>query len=544
MANRETLENAEELIRCAESFDYFCDHFVQIQDKASGKPIPFDRFGCQRRISDLLVARKWLVCLKARQLGITWLAAAYCLWRMLFRRMFTACVVAQNRLYAKDFLIRVKFIYARLPAWMRIPVATDSVYQFSLNHGEGEDSELRVLAGGDKAGRSLTGDLIILDEHAFVPEAKVTREGCEPSVECSHGQIVAISTSNGPFGDFYELFMGAPENRYEPVFLKWSERPGRDQAWYAALVEQHQDNPLFVPREYPSTPAEAFLYAEGRCFPAFDPESHVRLWEDLPYHKGQADLYRAIDFGNVAAFVCIWLAHWPDARPGFSIDPECTNSIRELLGYHFQPLDTTTGRDRPAKVGDHVPDALRYAVMQYAMEGHVHLYRELYVEDSAAAHRTDLTDLAEIHEMSGWIEARPDERVRYKPGPRGERFEGTVADPSMKKTIELYCANDLICEGYIRRKEHNARDDVMNGINAVNLLMDGSGFIRKSPAFTAEQLRERQVERTLGRPRGPLPTAGSLQDAALRQISRENVARRHRQRQRSGAAMMSRYRPY
>lgn len=29
-------------------------------------------------------------------------------------------------------------------------------------------------------------------------------------------------------------------------------------------------------REYPSSAEEAFLYAEGRCFPGFDPQRHIQ----------------------------------------------------------------------------------------------------------------------------------------------------------------------------------------------------------------------------------------------------------------------------
>jgi len=542
LRKKKVTKSQEDLIlEAAKSFDVFCDKYVWIQDKRTRRAIQFDRFPCQRRVSTHLAEGKWLVCLKARQLGITWLSAAYCLWRLIFHRMFSSCVIAQNRKYAQDFVRRVKFMYMRLPEFLKIRLAADTKYEFALDHGPGDESELRVIAGGDTAGRSLTADLIVFDEQARIPGCKETREACEPSLEVAGGQSVVISTSAGPYGDFYELYVGAPENGYEPVFLKWSERPGRDEEWYTKIAAKHLDNPLFMPREYPDSPAEAFLYAEGRCFPSFDPQKHVRTWSDLPYQKPDADLYRAIDFGAVSAFVCLWLAHWRSAPPGFSVDPDCPNSIREILGYHYEPVGKS-GRDKPVKLDDHVPDALRYLVVQYCLEGHLHLYRELYIENSAASRRTDLSDIADIQRLSGWIEAAPHERCRWKPGSDGETYFATVTDPSLGKTIELYNENDLICEGFVKPKGVAPRDVILDGIRRCNLLFDGTHYIRKQPVLTAEQLRERTIEEQLSRGPKFRLASGDLQEAAFREAARRDLLIRRRTR--NSGYWMGRYRPY
>lgn len=535
-------ERAREILRITEDFNYFCDNYLWIQDKTIRRPIRFARYDCQREMSDHLVAGEWIICLKARQLGITWLVAAFCLWCLITRPMFTACVIAQNRFYAKGFISRVKFMYGLLPKWFQLPLSADSRYEFGIAHHLGEESELTVAAGGDTAGRSLTGDLIVFDEHARIPEAKETREACEPSLEVAGGQAVIISTSAGPYGDFYEQYQQAGESEFHAMFFGWWERPGRDKEWYRKQEVKHKADPLFVAREYPSNVKQAFMQAAGRCFPAFGVESHVCGWDGLPFKKENTDLYRAIDFGTVAAFACLWVAHCESAKSGFTVDPDCVNTIREFLAYHYDPK-ARGDRDRPApKQSDHTCDALRYLIVGNGLQGHVHVYRELYVENAAALGRTDLTDILDIHRMSGWVEAEPHEKMRFKPGLDAEQFAGTVTDPSLAKTIELYNVNDLFCNGYRQPLGMSSKDRIVDGVKYVNLLIDATKEIQKRVVKTEEQLREHAVmkprEHTLG------GECATLQEAAYRDIAKESVRAKRRMREKRGKRLMERYRPF
>jgi len=181
--------------------------------------------------------------------------------------MFTACVIQQNKDYARDFLRRIRFVYKRLPAWLQRPVVSDSRFELTFLSTSGEENVLRVIAGGDAAGRSLTADLTVFDEHARIPEAQSMRDGCEPALEVAKGQCIILSTSVGPHGDFYDVWRLAPANGYEPVFFGWRERPSRDEAWYARTAEKHKSNPSYMAREYPSSAEEAFLYARGKVLP-------------------------------------------------------------------------------------------------------------------------------------------------------------------------------------------------------------------------------------------------------------------------------------
>lgn len=473
----ESAPKVVDAVKVGQDFGRFCESCVCIQDKQTRGAVPFEPYDCQLELTEALLRGDWIICLKPRQIGATTLLAVFVAWRVITMPMFQVLVLQQNRDYAKNFLQRVRFIHRHLPDWLRVETSSDSRYELTFDHGRGQESELRVLSGKDAAGRSFTADLVIVDEHAYVPNASEARQGCEPTLETTGGQMVCLSSSAGPHGDFYDVWKGAPDNGYMPIFFPYDAHPNRDSAWYAKKKHQKKSDPLYMPREYPRNPEEAFKHAEGRCFPMFDPLRHARTFADIQLPKETADLFRAIDFGAVNAFACIWIAHYPGEPPGFTVDPSCVNLIREFSSYRFERnrrADRLQMVERPVKRDDHTVDALRYACMSYSFCGHVHVYRELYVEDSVGKGRTDMHDLMDIHAMSGWVEADDEDDCCWKPGPDGEDFQATICDKNQLKTIELFCMNDLPCDFFRKPRGVPMGGQVLDGIARINLLIDGT----------------------------------------------------------------------
>lgn len=483
-------------VAVAEDFDLFCESCAYIQDKKTRRAALFSRYDCQLELTKALVRGDWVICLKPRQIGATTLLAVYVAWKLVTEPMYQVLVLQQNRDYAKNFLQRVRFIHRNLPKWLRIKISSDSRYELSFDHGKSKESELRVLSGKDAAGRSFTADLVIVDEHAYVPNAQEARQGCEPTLEMTGGQMVCLSSSAGPQGDFYTVWKGAPENGYTPIFFPYDAHPDRDQAWYDETKERKKTDPLYMPREYPRTPEEAFKHAEGRCFPMFDSLRHARTFADIKLTKDGAELHRGIDFGAVHAFACVWIAHYPGEPAGFTVDPSCVNVIREFSAYRFERRSRTMLQgvvERPVKRDDHTVDAVRYACMTYSFSGHVHIYRELYIEDSVGKGRTDLHDLVDIHQMSGWIEGEDGDECHWKPGPDGEDFQGTICDRNQMKTIELFCMRDLPCTYYVKPRGVPMGGQILDGIARLNLLIDGTSDYgkRHDPDFDPTAFSDR-----------------------------------------------------
>lgn len=485
------LDVEAEIRRCADGYDgfiYWCRTYVRIVDKRSRRLIPFELFALQSSVARDLFDGLWLWILKARQLGLTWLIAAYCLWMATFRPGFQALVLNQSLPYAVDFLDRVKLMYSQLPSFLRSKLAKSN--DRMIRFGTGDMSEIRALAGSKKSARSMTADLLVADEAAYIEYLDMALAAATPALEIAGGQIVGLSTSDGPTGAFYETFEAArvnPDDRgvgangFKPIFFSWRERPGRDEAWYARESARFAHlGPHHVKHEYPDTPDEAWEYAEGKVYAQFENDRHVGRIE-IP---DSADRYRAIDWGaSNSPHVCLWLAHIP-GPPGFLIHPDCRELIREMHAYRWEE-----GTGRARKEDDHGPDALRYACVTFDLTGTVYVYRERYVYGGAGLGMTDLHDIRAIHEMTGW-ELGPDQYT-WQPsrGGSAERIQATVADRSQPKSIALYCQHGIPCVGNRAPRKPRGTDAIGNprqyeivaGIKHVAMLIDARMEIRRLP---------------------------------------------------------------
>jgi len=493
-------------------FRRFCERHCKIQDKDTLEILPFVWFVGQEIIAGDLVAYTWLWLLKGRQLGITWLIAAYVLWRITYHNLMTVSVLFQERKYAEAFIYRIRFMRNRLPRVFRKEITTDNKQQLEFKADENE-GEILALVGSAKAGRSLTGDIVIIDEADYVEGLDETMQALIPMLsgkEARRGQLIGLSTASGPGGRFHDTWVetygefgeklekidevrdsennllaqsGTGPSGFKAVFLSWRCRAGRDDAWYAEQDKllTKAGGPKATKREHPNTPEEAFEYAAGRIYGAFHRFQHVGDI-DIPT---TAERYRAIDWGQTESpFVCLWIAHVP-GDPALLVSPKCPNTVREMLAYRYDP-------DKPdeiLKTDDHCPDALRYAVVTYDLKGLVYVYREEYIEDPVGRDETVASLGVKMHEKSGW-EQDPDARDAWVPGRFAELYDGTVADRSWGLVIQSLNKMNLSIQGHkaIKRpsgkpdksaRKHleafdAAKGEVKDGIELVRLLVAGT----------------------------------------------------------------------
>ena len=251
--------------KCHEDPFYFISTYARIgADDGSGL-IPFDLFDYQRDLLGKFLSDKSLIILKARQLGITELVAAYTIWRTL-KPTITAIVISQDDPAAKEFLRRARVIWENLPPWLKVP-AVD----------EGKTSTLELVNGSrilpfpatERAGRSFTAQILVLDEWAQQLHQEEIYAAASPIIKSSNGQIIGVSTARG-VGNFYaRQWRKAQEGRgMTPVFIPWHARPGRTQEWYDRATEDYE--PWQVAQEFPATAEEAFRLS-GR--PRFDQDA-------------------------------------------------------------------------------------------------------------------------------------------------------------------------------------------------------------------------------------------------------------------------------
>ncbi|MCZ7645283.1 MAG: hypothetical protein M5U26_08365 [Planctomycetota bacterium] len=469
-------------------FAYWLTTYCWIEDKETHKRLRFKPWPAQREIGRELCAKRWLLLLKARRLGFTTLLEAYAVWRVTFFRMYRVIAIFQEKEYAQEFLQRCKAIMENLPSWQRHVATKDNVRLLAFNaHQHG--SSLKAVASSKKAARSLDADLVLFDEAAFHGYLGEALRAAIPAAEQGGGQLVLMSTSDGPHGAFFEQFdkrwkeqlaypkrkrprarrhgaaaptrgtrrsaPGTRNSRWRAIFFPWHARPGRDEAWREALKADCED-PLLFKREYPATVEEAWEAAEGRVYPLFAlDERFVRRFKLEP----DWPRWRGIDWGGVDPFVCLWAAEIPGAGAGLTVDPACRELLRELIAYRFGE------NDQPLDEDNHGPDALRYLVVSAkrdGLRGHVHVYRELYVKNSAASGLSP-ADLA----------------ARVKLLSTGERFERSYADRSRPDSILLFsqCGVPTLPHRHLKGPRGG---EIIQGIARVAALVkataDGSGL--------------------------------------------------------------------
>lgn len=490
MTTQQKFDELDRIADGAAGFVRFCRLYAKIEDKERREAVPFALYPAQEQVADKLCRGLWLVILKARQLGLTTELVAYCVWRIVTIPNYTIYVMNQDRAYAAEFLKRFMAVLKALPTWMQpTPTKqTESLIEFK-KHGDG--CSIRIVAATENAARSATADLVIFDEAAYIEWLREALQAATPSVEHAKGQIILLSSSDGPSGAFYDTWMGAPGNGFTTIFLPWSAHPNRDQAWYEREKSKHLRDPLHVAREYPSTAEEAFSAGPNRLYPLLTADRHrVKVAIGADWKR-----YRGIDWGWSGAhlFVCLWAAHDPTSLPRLTIDPDCVETWRMMLAVSRDP---DTGK--PIDEEDHAPDVARYLVGTFGLVGHVHIYRELVVRN--AAERSPSKLAADIHKLSGWRfpeTADPSDIGKYEQG-SGEKYEGSCADKRGGGWIKQF--NDWGL-GLIPHTAPDPRQigrtesigEVEDGIAAVQLLIAGDALPRSPDPPTIEEWAKKQL---------------------------------------------------
>lgn len=248
-----------EWLTCSESPLYFIHHYCQIYDAVVGDWIPFHLWPAQARTLKLIQTCLLIILLKARQIGMTWLALGFALWLMLFHPAATVLLFSKRDDEAVDLLdFRLKGMYRRLPDWMQArAVEMDNAHEWVLSN----DSRAKAFptTGGD----SYTATLVIGDEFDLVPNQDQMIRAVKPTID-NGGRMILLSRpdKSHPNTQFKRIYQAACQrlNEWRAIFLPWYAHIGRDQAWYEAqrvdiLARTGSEDDLW--EQYPETDTQA-----------------------------------------------------------------------------------------------------------------------------------------------------------------------------------------------------------------------------------------------------------------------------------------------
>ena len=220
--------------------------------------VPFKLWPSQKRILPDFLSALLLIILKARQLGLTWLTAAYCLWVGLFQSMKLVVVISAKEDWAIEFLDRVRFMRQRLPKWMVPEMDKDSGQHMRFIHSRDGDgkmldySEIKSLATTPEGAQSKSPDVMVMDETSRNRYAKEIFGASKPGIDKAGGRIIVISNSHkrgtgwGWTRGIYSNSMRGL-NKFKRIFMPWWDCPERLTADEARRLETESN---FIPVDF------------------------------------------------------------------------------------------------------------------------------------------------------------------------------------------------------------------------------------------------------------------------------------------------------
>lgn len=261
---------------------YFVQQYVHIEDKdAPGLIVPFKLWPGQRAALEAFAAHRLNVVLKARQLGLTWLALAEAARLLALAPGRTVVGLSRSEEEAKELARRLAVIFRHLPEFLAPegaappgwdgPVFRASALAVTVRWPGGPEGVFRAFPSGPSVARSFTADLILIDEWAFQQFAEEIWASAFPVVNRPQGgRVIGLSTIKR--GTLFEEIFTNPDNGFKKLFLPWSADPRRDGAWYQrTLGALGEDRTL---QEYPASVEEALAVPGGAFFPEVKKETH------------------------------------------------------------------------------------------------------------------------------------------------------------------------------------------------------------------------------------------------------------------------------
>ena len=219
----------KEIVRCGKKPEYFIHTYAKITHPLKGL-IPFHLYDFQEKLLEDFEDHRFNVILKARQLGISTITAAYVAWMMMFHREKNVLVIATKFSTASNLVKKVKAIIKNLPDWLKIStVDIDNRTSFVLSNG----SQIKASSTSGDAGRSEALSLLVIDEAAHVEGLDELWMGLYPTLSTG-GRCIALSTPNGVGNWFHKIYTESENkaNDFYPTKLPWQAHPDRDVQWF------------------------------------------------------------------------------------------------------------------------------------------------------------------------------------------------------------------------------------------------------------------------------------------------------------------------
>lgn len=219
--NYDVNKQQEEIVKCVESFPYFCQKYIKILHPTKGL-IPFVIFKYQARCIREYAAHRFNIISKFRQGGLTTVTLLYGLWKCMFELDQQIMTLSKTDREAVGTGMIIDRAIEHMPIWLK--PQKDGKWNDHLKQFPDTGGALQFYSPEAARGKSVT--FLIIDEAAFIPDMEDHWKAMWP-VLSTGGSCVLVSTVNG-LGNWYEeTYTNAKDgkNKFHVIDLDYWEHP-------------------------------------------------------------------------------------------------------------------------------------------------------------------------------------------------------------------------------------------------------------------------------------------------------------------------------
>ena len=242
----------KEIVKCVESFPYFCQKYIKILHPTKGL-IPFVLFKYQARCIAEYEEHRFNIISKFRQGGLTTVTLLYGLWKCMFELDRQIMTLSKTDREAVGTGMMVDRAVDYMPLWLK--PKKDGKWNDHLKQFPDTGGALQFYSPEAARGKSVT--FLIIDEAAFIPDMESHWKAMWP-VLSTGGSCVLVSTVNG-LGNWYEeTYTNAKEgkNKFHVIDLDYWEHPDYNQ----------KNNPKWADEQRAQLGGRGFLQEVLRSF--------------------------------------------------------------------------------------------------------------------------------------------------------------------------------------------------------------------------------------------------------------------------------------
>ena len=226
---------ARQIARCRRDPIYFIKHYALIRHPTKGL-LRFKMWDFQESTVEAFLQHSYNVILKARQMGISTLVAAYIAWLIIFFKNKEVFILAVKQDMAINLIAKVKVVMENLPEYMNPGILLNNRQSLELDNG----SKVKASGTTESGARSESLSLLVIDEAAFIRNMSEIWVAANPTL-ATGGDCLILSTPNGMGNFFHKTYQEAEEGvevevsgrkvGFNPIKLHWSLHPERNVKW-------------------------------------------------------------------------------------------------------------------------------------------------------------------------------------------------------------------------------------------------------------------------------------------------------------------------